>query len=80
MTIVSAKRTTCLASLSRGARLTSAPLDTAVSSGLTTSVMPNTALKSGSSQHGKARRASVASNWVVAMTCSTPSVSVKVLR
>jgi hypothetical protein len=42
--------------------------------------MPNTALKSGSSQHGKARRASVASNWVVAMTCSTPASSVNVLR
>ncbi len=38
------------------------------------------ALCSGSSQHGKARRASVDSNWVVAMMRSTPSVSVKVLR
>ena len=44
----------------------------------TTSVTAKTALQSGSSQHGKARRASVASNWVVAMTCSSPSSSVKV--
>ena len=42
--------------------------------------MANRALKSGSSQHGKARRASVASNWVVAITRSTPSSSVKVER
>ncbi len=77
--MVSAKRTTCLPS-SRGERLTSAALDTAVSSAGTTSVMPNTALKSGSSQQGKARRASVASNCVVAITWSTPASSVKVLR
>ncbi len=78
--MVSAKRTTCLPS-SRGERLTSAAFDTAVERRpATTRVMPKTALKSGSSQQGKARRASVASNWVVAMTWSTPSSSVKVLR
>ena len=65
----------------RGAvRSTSAALETAARSASTTRVTPKTALKSGSSQHGKARRASVASNWVVAMTCSAPSVSVKVER
>ena len=51
-----------------GSRPTSAALDSAVRSSSTTSVIAKTALISGSSQHGKARRASVASNWVVAMT------------
>ena len=46
----------------------------------TTSVMSNTALRSGSSQQGKARRASVASIWVVAMVCGPRRRSVKVLR
>ena len=45
-----------------------------------TSVMPNTALKSGSSQHGNARRQSVACICVVAMTCSVPAASRNVLR
>ena len=36
--------------------------------GSTTSVTPNTALKSGSSQHGNARRQSVDCIWVVAIT------------
>ena len=45
-----------------------------------TSVMPKTALKSGSSQHGNARRQSVACICVVAMTCSVPSSSRYVLR
>ena len=65
-----------------GARCARPPaaLDTASRSGSTTSVMPNTALKSGSSQHGNARRQSVACIWVVAMTCSVPSSSRYVLR
>ncbi len=45
-----------------------------------TSVTSKVALKAGSSKHGKARRASVDSIWVVAMTCSTPASSVKVER
>ena len=79
MAMVSAKDTTTLPS-SRGVRPVSAALEMAARSGSTTSVMANTALCSGSSQQGKARRASVASNWVVAMTRSEPSSSVKVLR
>ena len=55
-------------------RAISGPLETAVSVGSITSVMPNTALKSGSSQQGKARRQSVACICVVAMTCSVPVV------
>ena len=43
----------------------------------TTRVTAKTALRAGSSQHGKARRASVASNWVAAMTCAAPSASLK---
>ena len=42
-----------------------------------TIVTAKTALKSGSSQHGKARRQSVACIWLVAMVCSTPSSSLK---
>ncbi len=45
-----------------------------------TRVTPNDALKSGSSQHGNARRQSVDSIWVVAMTCSVPASSLNVLR
>ena len=54
--------------------------ETACRSSSRCSVIANRALKSGSSQHGNARRASVASNWVVAMTRSTPWSSVKVER
>ena len=43
-------------------------------------VTAKTAYRSGSSQHGKARRASVGSNCVVAMTCSAPPESRYVLR
>ena len=50
-------------------------LETAYRSSGTMRVTPKTALKSGSSKHGKARRASVLSNCVVAMTCSLPSSS-----
>jgi len=46
--------------------------DTAVSFGSITSVTANTALKAGSSQHGNARRASVASNWVAAISLASP--------
>ena len=62
-----------------GVRDISAPLDTASRFESTTSVTPNVALRSGSSKHGKARRASVDWNWVVAMVCSVPS-STRVLR
>ena len=72
--IVSAKRTATLPVRPASARSTSGPLDTASRSGSTTSVMPNTALKSGSSQHGNARRQSVACICVVAMTRSAPAV------
>ena len=79
MTIVSAKRTATLPS-GRSLRSTSGPLDTTSSSGSMTSVMPNTDLKSGSSQHGNARRQSVACIWVVAITRSLPTSSRYVLR
>ena len=38
------------------------------------------ALKAGSSKHGKARRASVDSNWVVAIVWVVPEASVNVER
>ena len=47
----------------------------ASSSAGTTSVTSNVALTDGSSQQGKARRASVASNCVVARRRSTPSAA-----
>ena len=49
-----------------------AVFDTAVSVESITSVTANTALNAGSSQHGNARRASVASNCVAAMSRVTP--------
>ena len=54
-------------------RSISGPFERAVSPVATISVMPNTALRSGSSHDGNARRASVASKWVVAMTSVPPS-------
>ena len=73
--IVSANRTATRPS-GRSSRAISVSLDTASTSGSTTSVIPNTAFRSGSSQHGNARRQSVACIWVVAMTRSTsPSPS-----
>ena len=45
----------------------SGPFEIAVSSGATIIVTSKVALKSGSSNDGKARRQSVAWNWVVAM-------------
>ena len=50
-----------------------APFDSAVSPSGTTRLTANDALNSGSSQHGKARRASAGSNWVAAMAASVPS-------
>ncbi len=79
MTIVSAKRTSRRPSAATWS-VSIAALDRATRSGSMRSVIANTALRSGSSQHGKARRASVASNCVVAMTCSAPASSVKVER
>ena len=79
ITIVSAKRTATLPP-GRSRRSISGWLDTASSAGSITNVTPNTALKSGSSQQGKARRQSVACIWVVAMTCSVPASSRYVLR
>ena len=46
----------------------------------TTSVISKTALRSGSSKQGKARRASVDSIWLVAMVRLVPDASTKVLR
>jgi hypothetical protein len=43
-------------------------------------VTSNTALKSGSSKHGNARRQSVGCIWLVAMTRSSPSAVRYVLR
>ncbi len=57
-------------------RSISGAFEIAVSPSSTSRVMANTALNSGSSQHGNARRQSVACIWVVAITCSMPSSSV----
>jgi hypothetical protein len=77
--MVSANRTATLPSPT-GSRPISPALEMASRSSGTTSVTPNTALASGSSQQGKALRASVASIWVVASTRSVPSWSTKVDR
>jgi hypothetical protein len=63
-----------------GSSRTTAQFETAARCSATTSVTPKTALKAGSSQHGKARLASVASNWVAAMVCGWPVESLYVLR
>ena len=73
--IVSLNRTACLCVPSCGERWISSPLDTASSSGSTIRVTSKTALKSGSSQHGKARRQSVACICEVAITRSSPASS-----
>ncbi len=52
---------------------TTGEFERASTSGSTTRVMSKTALKSGSSKHGKQRRASTDSNWVVAMVWVSPS-------
>ena len=69
ITIVSAKRTIVLPS-ARSSRPVSGPFDTANKPGAIANVTLKTALKSGSSQQGKARRQSVDCIWVVAMTRS----------
>ena len=60
--------------------LTTAVFETAARFAATTSVTPKTALNAGSSQHGKPRLASVASNCVAASVCGWPSASLYVLR
>ncbi len=60
----------------RATSSTSGPLEYASRPSGTSRVTEKTALRSGSSKQGKARRASVASNWVVAMTWATPASSV----
>ncbi len=79
MGMVSANRTVTFPSPA-GSRPISPAFDTASWSWGTTRVTANTALASGSSQQGKARRASVASICVVANTRSTPASSVNVDR
>ena len=54
--------------------------DSVVSSFGAVSVTSNVAFNDGSSQHGKARRASVASNCVVAMKRFSPCSSAYSLR
>ncbi len=63
-----------------GVSLWTAALEMAARPSGTTSVVPNTALNAGSSQHGKPRRASVDSNWVAAITWGAPVTSLYVLR
>src|SRR5438093_384246 len=75
--MVSANRTTCLPS-ARAVREISGPLLMATNGSSTTNATEKVAFNSGSSQHGNARRASVACIWVVAMTDWLPSSSVKV--
>ena len=58
-----------------GASRTIAVLETAAKPSGTTRVTWNVAFHAGSSQHGKARRASTASNWVAAITWTRPSSS-----
>jgi hypothetical protein len=70
MRIVSAKRTTLRRPSTRSSTID--VLETAVSAGSMTRVEAKTALKSGSSQHGNARRASVASNCVAAIVRVAP--------
>jgi hypothetical protein len=61
-------------------RLISGPLEIAWRPSAVTRVTPNTAFRSGSSQHGNARRASVDSNCVVAIVRVRPSSSLYVDR
>ena len=75
MIMVGANRTRRLPSAS-SVSLTTEELEYALESGSTTSVTSKTALRSGSSQQGKARRASVDSIWVVAIVCVTRRVDV----
>jgi len=79
MEIVSAKRTRCVP-FGIGAVSTTGLFEKAARPGGTSRVTPKTAFRSGSSKHGKARLASVASNCVVAIVRMTPSRSTKVER
>ncbi len=56
-------------------RATSAVFEKAATSSGTIIVVRNVALKSGSSQHGRMRRASVGWHCDVAMGCFAPSAS-----
>jgi hypothetical protein len=58
-----------------GDSLITAVLEMAARPSGTTSVTPKTAFAAGSSQHGNARRASVASNWVAAIVWAPPAAS-----
>ena len=75
ITMVGANRTRTRPSPS-GSRSVSAVLDTASRPSATTSVVAKVALNAGSSKQGKARRASVDSNWVAAMVRGIPESSV----
>jgi hypothetical protein len=76
--MVGEKRTTFLSPTRRTSTI--GELEKASTSRLTVSVTSKTALRSGSSQHGKARLASTDSNCVVAMVCVPPASSVNVER
>jgi len=78
--MVGAKRTRRLPLDGSVVSSTTAPLEYAARWSSTTRVTSKVALRSGSSQHGKARRASVASICDVAIRRSLPSSSVKELR
>ena len=80
ITMVSANRIVFFPGAGPGRVLTTRVFDTAASFSSTTRLTAKTALNAGSSQHGKARRASVASSWVAASTCSTPLASTYRLR
>ena len=80
MTIVSANRTAFVPGRGPGRVSRARVFDTAASFSSTTSVAAKTALNAGSSQHGKARRASVASNWVAARKRKPPAASLYLLR
>jgi hypothetical protein len=69
--MVSAKVTTLFPPSIRSEAM--AVFDTAVRAGSMTRVLAKTALKAGSSQQGKARRASVASNCVAARVRVAPA-------
>ena len=74
MIIVSANRTWTRPS-GREVRSISGALESAVKPPAATTVTPKVAFRSGSSQHGKHIRASVASKWVAAITYEDPSSS-----
>ena len=79
MAMVGANRTRLRPS-GNGDSSTMGPFDTASRSPATSRVIANDDLYSGSSQHGNARRASVASNCVVARVGVVPSAPMNELR